>query len=241
MITCDSITGTCAISEEKNATSKMEHSPSPTTIVRYVGDPMCSWCWGISPVLKEINEFCKQQGFMFEITVGGLRAGGGDPWTPSFKEFLSTEWQHISRVTGQPFGYSLLSKPQFDYDTEPACRAVVSSQILIEKNLVPVDISLDFFSAIQRKFYVEGQDPKELGFYKDICEATEVPVELFMKIFNSDEAYKKTNQEFSRCRRLGVRAFPTLLLEKKDENIVLGTGYVSATEIIEKIKKSTEN
>ncbi len=88
--------------------------------------------------------------------VGGLRPGGGDEWNSSFKAFLRHEWENIHRVTGQPFGFTILDDAEFNYDTEPACRAVVAMSQLQESN----QVLLAFFSGIQRRLYVQGADPE---------------------------------------------------------------------------------
>ncbi len=125
---------------------------------------MCSWCWGISPTVSAVEAFCAAQGIDFSITMGGLRAGGGDPWNETFKSFLRNEWRHIGQTTGQPFGFTLLESEYFNYDTEPACRAVATVKLLQARHQFPVAKLLKFFTAIQHKFYVEGQDTTQVDF-----------------------------------------------------------------------------
>lgn len=57
----------------------------------YVGDPMCSLCLGMSDVLKKIQNFCTKESIKFNVILGGLRIGGGDPWNDQFKGFLRNE------------------------------------------------------------------------------------------------------------------------------------------------------
>ena len=38
----------------------------------YVGDPMCSWCWGFAPVLERMQEVYDVP---LRVVVGGLRPG----------------------------------------------------------------------------------------------------------------------------------------------------------------------
>ncbi len=61
----------------------------------------------------------------FELVMGGLRPGGGDPWNAEMKSFLKEHWDHVKTASGQEFGYSLFERNEFDYDTEPPSRAVV--------------------------------------------------------------------------------------------------------------------
>lgn len=156
MMKCDPVKGTCQLPDFKSTETAVPAIRNGVA-VHYIGDPMCSWCWGISPTVSKVMAFCEAEGIEFSMTMGGLRAGGGDPWNTAFKDFLHNEWRHIAQVTGQPFGFTLLDAAHFDYDTEPACRAVMTVQLLqTRKNLAP-SIALKFFSAIQRKFYVEGK------------------------------------------------------------------------------------
>jgi protein-disulfide isomerase-like protein with CxxC motif len=125
---------------------------------------------GVSrPTLHGLAGYCQRHDLDFAITAGGLRPGGGAPWTAAFRDFLRREWEAIDQVTGQPFGYSLLDQASFDYDTEPACRAVVTLSHLLAPGAQHGSEILAFFSGIQRKFHVDGQVPKALDFYRGLC------------------------------------------------------------------------
>ncbi len=144
MMKCDPVKGTCQLPDFKSTETAVPAIRNGVA-VHYIGDPMCSWCWGISPTVSKVMAFCEAEGIEFSMTMGGLRAGGGDPWNTAFKDFLHNEWRHIAQVTGQPFGFTLLDAAHFDYDTEPACRAVMTVQLLqTRKNLAP-SIALKFF------------------------------------------------------------------------------------------------
>ncbi len=176
---CDSTTGICSPGEAAGATSDRAVAEDRETVV-YSGDPMCSWCWGMAPTLHRFQRCCEDVGIPFRVLVGGLRPGGGDPWNRQFREFLGHHWQEVASRTGQPFDHRLLERDSFEYDTEPACRAVVAARPLIEGTELP------FFSAIQRKFYVDGEDPKEREFYGSICEQHGLEYDAFAQRFDSD-------------------------------------------------------
>ena len=130
MTKCDPVTGVCLLPEQDGPVDCAVPTVRHGWAVHYVGDPMCSWCWGISPTVSAVEAFCAAQGIDFSITMGGLRAGGGDPWNETFKSFLRNEWRHIGQTTGQPFSFTLLESEYFNYDTEPACRAVATVKLL---------------------------------------------------------------------------------------------------------------
>ncbi|WP_455153123.1 DsbA family protein [Cupriavidus basilensis] len=236
MMKCDPVTGACLLPGQDMPASPAPRADRAGWAVRYIGDPMCSWCWGISPAVGAVANFCAAEGIAFTVTVGGLRAGGGDPWNDSFKAFLRNEWRHIAEVTGQPFGFTLLDAPQFDYDTEPACRAVVAVQLLLAGSQTGAATALAFFSAVQRRFYVDGDDPKTTDFYRDICAGTGVDFAAFRDVFESAGAKQAVQEAFARCRRWGVRSFPTLLLAHDRGSTPLAVGYATAEQMLGRLR-----
>ncbi|UZE97244.1 DsbA family protein [Alkalimarinus alittae] len=237
MMKCDPVTGACLLPDQDQPDDSSLPAKHKGLAVRYIGDPMCSWCWGISPTVRAIEVFCEAQSIEFSITMGGLRAGGGELWNPAFKDFLRNEWQHIAEITGQPFGFTLLEAAHFDYDTEPACRAVATVKLLQVRDVLPASIVLAFFSAVQHKFYVAGQDPKTVDYYASICASLSLDFDQFRTVFDSPEALQAVQQEFARCRQWGVRSFPTLLLERDGETVPLAAGYVTAEKVISQLQQ----
>lgn len=239
MRTCDPVTGACGIGETASGLKQYEYVQKGSVndvVIRYVGDPMCSWCWGISPTVKNIEQYCAKENLNFLLTVGGLRAGGGDEWNSDFRSFLKNEWQHVASVTGQPFGFKILEKPYFNYDTEFSCRAVVAVKSILNGQVGSTQRALDFYARIQEKFYVEGDDPKEPSFYSSICEGLGIDYKVFANKFKSDEIRISTEEDFARARSLGVRSFPTLLIELQGGVYALGSGFVTTDVILEKIE-----
>ena len=237
MMKCDPVTGACLLPDLEKTVDSAAVAMREGLAVHYIGDPMCSWCWGISPTVEAVETFCEAQGIEFSITMGGLRAGGGDQWTAAFKDFLRNEWRHIAQTTGQPFGFTLLEAVYFDYNTEPACRAVATVKLLQSRNHLPSAITLKFFSAIQHKFYVEGQDPKVTDFYASICASLALDFDQFRAVFESPEAQQAVQQEFVRCRQWGVRSFPTLLLEHDGEIEPLAVGFVTTEQVLSRLRQ----
>lgn len=224
---CDPITGECLpadLGKHKQVTI-METDKE----IIYVGDPMCSWCWGISNHLKELKAYFPQ--FRFSIVVGGLRPGGGDTWDNEFKSFLKHHWKEVTERSGQPFGYDLFEREEFKYDTEPPCRAVVAA-----RNWVGED-ELSFYEAVSRKFYVGNEDPNESSFYQSICEQFNIPFAEFLSFFESDEVKYATNQEFQLNRQWGVKGYPTVIFKLKDQLFQINHGYTEFEVMKSKVEK----
>ncbi|HIF6626326.1 TPA: DsbA family protein [Serratia marcescens] len=238
---CDPSTGACRLPNLANAPAAAHANQQKPLAVHYIGDPMCSWCWGISPAVAAAAAFCEEAGIDFVLTLGGLRAGGGDAWNAAFKDFLRAEWRHIGQQTGQPFGFTLLDAPYFDYDTEPACRAVAVAKHLQHQHGLSARLPLQFFAAIQRKFYVDGQDPKAVDFYADLCAGSALDFNAFRTLFASAAARQAVQQDFVRCRQWGIHAFPTLLLELHGEKIPLAVGAIHADALLTRLTQALAN
>ncbi len=227
---CDIETGVCTPASLESGARPGVPTQAGIEVV-YVGDPMCSWCWGIAPNLQRLAEHCRDSGLAFRVVVGGLRPGGGDAWTGQFKRFLEHHWREIGKLTGQPFGYELLERDAFDYDTEPACRAVVAARPQAGA------AELDFFYAVQRKFYVDNEDPKDVDFYRDICAALELDFDRFRERFESDEVRAETLAEFQLNRSWGVTGYPTVLVRTTDRRTTLATGYATFEDMRDRLER----
>ena len=230
---CDPETGACLLPGA--AAQRPDAADSDQVQVFYIGDPMCSWCWGMSPEIEALAVHCADRGMRFRLVMGGLRAGGGDAWNAAFRDFLRQEWTHIAAQTGQPFGFRLLERSAFSYDTEPACRAVVSARELFGQGQDAIRRELAFFAAVQRKFYVEGEDPKEPVFYHDICMATGIDPEQFEKHFAGPGAVAATQREFRLARQLGVRGFPTVMLQNAAGLHEISVGYAPFATLADRL------
>ena len=77
---CDVQTGVCSPAAAPHA-PVLPWQPQGEPELIYVGDPMCSWCWGMAPALQAFAAHALQQELAFSVVLGGLRPGGADAWT----------------------------------------------------------------------------------------------------------------------------------------------------------------
>jgi len=198
-------------------------------VLIYVGDPMCSWCYGISEELTKTIAYFEDR-VEVELVLGGLRAGGGDQWDTSFKDFLRHHWEDVSKASGQPFSYQLLELESFNYDTEPSCRAVVTVEQMAKEKAFP------FFKAVQKGFYLKNEDPTQTEFYQPICEALDIDFAKFAAKFESTEMREITKGHFERSAALGARSFPTVLLLQGGKLTTIAVGYSTFDQMKAKIE-----
>jgi putative protein-disulfide isomerase len=178
-----------------------------TPILWYFADPMCSWCWGFSPVIETLRDEYRES-LKIALVLGGLRPGETAPLTAAGREDILHHWHQVHARTGQPFRFENALPPGFVYDTEPASRAVVT--------LGGIDPALIFplFRAIQSAFYAAGRDVTQPGVLADLAAGLGVDAAAFLQAFDSDAARARTQAHFRQARQAGVRGFPALILQQ---------------------------
>ncbi|WP_052184104.1 DsbA family protein [Psychroserpens sp. Hel_I_66] len=230
---CDPVTGLCELPDFESEATKQDWNDDEE--IFYIGDPMCSWCWGISPQVNALKRFANQQHINMELIMGGLRPGGGQEWDAKFKSFLKHHWQEVNKRSGQPFNMDLLDKEVFHYDTEPACRAVITVRTVSPEKTLP------FYELVQYYFYAESKDPKQLDFYKPICEKLDIDFTAFSEKFTSQTMKDATRADFIKTRELGVNGFPSIVYRKKDKFYTIARGYTEFDDIKKTILKLRNN
>lgn len=208
----------------------------------YVADPMCSWCYGFGPELNAVLDALPEA--QLAIVLGGLRAGNAEVMDEGKKATILTHWTHVEQASGLPFSSSVMARPGFVYDTEPACRAVVAARILGRD--LPSRSTLAVFHAIQRAFYAQGRDVTDLQVLADIGAAALTGAGQptgsagFLDLLNADATIAQTRQDFSQVQRWGIRGFPALLIEHGAGLQLICSGYAKAAVLMERIGAITQ-
>jgi putative protein-disulfide isomerase len=185
----------------------------------YVGDPMCSWCYGFAPSKRKLEEQCAGRA-VTTLVVGGLHTDWTDPQDAERKKFLDEHWREIGERSGQPFKFDILERDDFVYNTEAACRAAVTAREM-EGNAA----ALNFFTHLQSAFYAENQDVTEDAVLIELATNFGLDSAEFSKLFSSDDMKQKTQMDFQFAQRMGVTGFPTVVVNDKNGFAYLTVGY----------------
>ncbi len=170
----------------------------------YVVDPMCSWCWGFSPVLEELRRQYQEQ-ISFQLMLGGLRPGNTERFDNSRRGYILQHWHAVQERTGQPFNFNFQMGSTFTYDTEPASRAIV-----VVRQLVPGQ-EWAFLKEIQVAFYIDNADVTKIEILEGLVVKLGMDGLLFRQAFQDSQARQAVWQEFDQAREMGVSGFPALL------------------------------
>jgi putative protein-disulfide isomerase len=184
----------------------------------YIADPMCSWCWGFSPVIAALREEFAGRVRM-QLVTGGLRIGGSTPMSSELKETVLHHWHEVGEATGQPFGFDFGVPEGFIYNTEPACRAAVTVRSLDPDRAFP------FFAALHRAFYVDNRDLTDAEVLADLAAESGLDRAAFAEAFASDEIQQETFDDFAFAQGLGITGFPSVVLKDARGLALLSYGY----------------
>ena len=138
----------------------------------YFGDPLCSWCYGFGPELARVLDRHPQA--RLDLVMGGLRPFNREPLSEPFRDMLRGHWVHVAAATGLPFTDAALETPGFTYDTEPACRAVVTVRNLDSA------AALGYLEAVQSAFYRDGRDATRAEVLADVAAECGLDRETFL-------------------------------------------------------------
>ena len=199
-------------------------------ILRYFADPMCSWCWGFTPVFEQIREQFDND-FRFALVMGGLRPYTRESVTNQFRQDILQHWHDVQNMTGQDFSFDNAMPDGFVYDTEPPARAVLTVGRLSPEN------TFAFFKAIQHAFYVEQLDVTKANVLARLASTFDIQADAFSDLFESKDMKAMVQKHYLQTREFGVRGFPTLGAGSTDQHIIFTSGYRPYPELEQTINE----
>jgi putative protein-disulfide isomerase len=226
---CDLNTGKCSILPSSIDEIKSSVLDIKSGRLIYVGDPICSSCFAFASEIKEVKkEF--DQILDFQLVLGGLRPFGTEPIT-TMRDYLQPHFDNLARITGLPIHSEILGDSSFILDTEPPSRAVV-----VIRELAP-EVEIEFYERVQRAFYLDNSNTNHVETYLGFVEDFGIEKEVFKNRFESNEVKELVKSDFQLAREMGVRSFPTLLLESNGQVLIISEGFSKSAPLIKKIRR----
>ena len=114
----------------------------------YVVDPMCSWCFGFAPALKEARAQSSAQPLPestekashatparlpVELVMGGLAPDSDEPMPAEMRAYVQQAWHAVTARTGVEFEHRFWQECAPRRSTYPACRAVIAAGFLEQR------------------------------------------------------------------------------------------------------------
>jgi len=205
---------------DDKAAAKPEAERQDDREIICVVDPMCSWCWGFSPVIAAIDEAYGDRAPVWPLA-GGLRPMTSQPMTDKAKAETRHHWEQVASASGQPFNFTFFDRQGFVYDTEPACRAMVTVRTLKR------EATLRYLDSLHRAFYAENRDITDPVLLADMAGDAGLDRNAFASVFPTREMMYQTAADFYRAQSMGIQGFPTVVLRNGAELRLLVAGFIA--------------
>ena len=201
------------------------------TVLYYVHDPMCSWCWGFRPVWQEVKQALQNE-VKIDYLVGGLAPDSTEAMPLELQQKLAQTWRTIEeKIPGTRFNFDFWQQCSPRRSTYPACRAV-----LIAKQAAP-ELEEAMIYAIQKAYYEQARNPSDDDTL--IALATELGLDgaWFAEQLHAPDTEQLLQRDFDFARSLGGHGFPSLILRQGEDSVFIPHSYTSAEETLRRIRQ----
>ena len=192
------------------------------TVLHYIYDPMCGWCYGAAPLLQAAREV---EGLRIELHGGGMMTGSNRKQVGTqLRNYVMQHDHRIAAMTGQPFGDDYFNGLLLDtaavLDSEPPTTAILAAEAIAGHGLA-------MLARIQAAHYVQGLRVAEPAVLRNL--AAEIgfePATFDSKFAELEGAATQAHIAASRAllSRVGGQGFPTFALQRGMQVEMLDTG-----------------
>ncbi|MDX1628411.1 MAG: DsbA family protein [Fulvivirga sp.] len=194
----------------------------------YVYDPLCGWCYGFSPVIKEFYKKFRTK-LSVEVVSGGMVLGERAGPVGKMAAYIQQAYKVVEDRTSVKFGKKFLhalKDGQMIFSSLPPSRALTAF-----KHIRPQDAIL-MAHEIQKSIYYRGEAPTDEQVYLKLAKKFELPVNKFQELLWSDQIAKATEEDFKRSAALGVSGFPTVFIGNEKELMPIARGYLPYEDLL---------
>jgi len=189
----------------------------------YVYDALCGWCYGFSPVIARFKEAYANQ-FNVEVLSGGMITGNRIGQIGEVAPYIKWAYKEVENTTGITFGEAFLNDILEDgktvFNSIPPAIALSVFKNSQKEN------SLAFAASIQKAIYYDGIEPEDFEAYRKIAAGYGLDASTFISNMKAAKFEKSAHREFEISARLGVRGFPSLVLESEGSYHKVGSGFM---------------
>lgn len=222
-------------STQRNSTSKLLKLTDMKPRIIYCYDAYCGWCFGFSPVIKDLWTRYGNT-FDFETLSGGMIPVESTNHIGTIAGYIREAYKHVEDMTGVTFGEDFLwhinNPDQSDWFPNSEMSAVAMT---IFREKFPA-ATVGFASDLQHALYSEGRDLTDKEAYRHLLEKYDMDAdEFYTKL--ADPAYtEKAHYDFSLVKQLGVSGFPCVFLQLEESKIyMIARGYSDGPTIEKRI------
>lgn len=207
-----------------------------TPTIYYCYDAYCGWCYGFSPVIKQLSELYADR-MAFEVLSGGMIL----PETPrhigAVAGYISEAYKTVEETTGIQFGqdylWHIFNPDESDWYPNSEKPAIA---MCIFKEYFP-DRQVEFAADLQYALHFEGRDLTDNEAYRHLLEKYNFDADDFFERLGSEAYKEKAYYEFALCKQLQVTGYPAVLVQVSETKFyLLSRGYSDLQSMIQRIE-----
>jgi putative protein-disulfide isomerase len=196
------------------------------TILYYVHDPMCSWCWAYRPCMLQLRENLPEE-IQWQNVLGGLAPDNDQPMPEQTRQMVQAHWRQIQTTVGSEFNFDFWAKCQPRRDTYKACRAVIAASYQqAEEGMT---------EAIQKGYYLRAMNPSVPETLADLAAELGLERSRFLNDLASVQTEAELQRQLQLREKLKVRSLPTLVLEHDSRFTTISHDYHDFTTTLDTI------
>lgn len=185
------------------------------TVLYYVHDPMCSWCWAFVPTWTKIKQALGDR-VEIRYVLGGLAPDSAQIMPKEMQNTISGYWKNIqTRVPGTEFNFDFWSECDPKRSTYPSCRAVIAARKQKPEAELPMIL------AIQKGYYLQAKNPSDADMLIQLSDELGLDPVRFSADLSSQETDEVLHKEMQFGASIGAQGFPSMILQTPE-----GYGYI---------------
>ena len=191
----------------------------------YCYDAYCGWCYGFSPVIKQIAATYNTQ-LNIEVLSGGMIVPENPVHIGVTAGFIQKAYPTVEEYTGVKFGADYLwhvENPDLsDWYPNSEMSAIA---LCIFKEIYP-EKQVEFAADLQYALHFEGRDLTDKEAYRHLIEQYGLNETAFYEKLGSDTYKDQAHYEFQLCKQLKVTGYPCVLIQVAETKFhLLARGY----------------
>jgi putative protein-disulfide isomerase len=193
-------------------------------VLFYCYDAYCGWCYGFSPVMKQLAQ--AHPTLQIEVLSGGMILPEEPVHIDTMAGFIQKAYKTVEEYSGIRFGEDYLwhiNNPDksdwFPHSEKPAIALCVFKEYFPEQQVL-------FAADLQYALHFEGRDLTDDEAYRHLLEKYGIDATEFYQRLH-DAAYKeRAHYEFALVKQLQVTGYPCVLLQENEQRFhLLARGY----------------
>ena len=202
------------------------------SILFYIIDPMCSWCYAFSPTWQKILDNLPKDIKVVYIQ-GGLAPTNADTMPQDMQIMLQNTWKQIHEQVGTTFNFDFWTNCTPRRSTYLSCQSSIAARIQGKE--------YEMISAIQKQYYLNAKNPSNRDTLEEAAKMINLDMDKFNKDLESEVIISKFNDDLKMKNKLKVNSFPSLILKYKNNYFPIQIEYNNNEVMLDRINDLNDN